>query len=665
MQSLSWYLRRLRAMSAAEIVARLGHAASDVVDRVRFSKGWYPDAQSLGGPASMADFKPGHTFFNTQTLEDFFQRNAAAKHQLLREAEHVAAHRLSFFDLEQQFLGDPIDWQRDHSGDKRGPMRLIQDTNYRDFDVFGDCKLVWEPSRHHHLVTLARAWHVSRDAQFANAAADQFDSWISANRFGYGMNWRSPLELGIRIINWVAALDLLKDSDAIEPALWQRIYHNAYLHVWEISRKYSPGSSANNHLVGELAGVFVACSYFRDFPAAQALREDALRRLEAWVADFAYDDGCTPEQAIGYQFFVLQFLLIVMHCGEATGLSVSDTYKARLESMYSFPAKLAQGGPLPMFGDQDDGYVLNLGNDQYDIDAVLAMGACALQSQTLARYVNRQTESCCWLFGSTKQAILAERDSASAELKSQTFDDSGYCLLQHGTAGASDALSVLFDCGPLGLGSLAAHGHADALSIAVRVGGHALLIDPGTYDYYTFKPWRHYFRTTAAHNTLCVDDTDQSEIQGPFLWGQRAECVRTAWRTEADYTEVAATHDGYQKLSDPVMHTRKVTLQHAARELQLVDTIDARQTHTLDLYFHCAPDCEVDIEGITVNLRLHGDTHQLILPSESIVETWRGSEDPIAGWHSPRYHIKEPATTIRARLSVTGEAVLRTVLKFA
>ena len=292
-----------------------------MVDRVRLPRGWYPQRDSVAPSAGAIDYAAGCQLFSADAAAAIAADVTDARARLVQQADAALEHRLSFFDLKAVSLGDPIDWQRDVASGKRGPMRLIQDTNYRDFSVFGDCKLVWEPSRHHQLVVLARAWQVTGERRYADGCVAQLEAWIDANPFGYGMNWRSPLELGIRIINWVAALDLVRGSGALSEESWQTIYHQAYLHVWEISRKYSPGSSANNHLVGELAGVFVACSYFKDFPDAARLRQDALARLEAWVADFAFSDGCTPEQALGYQFFVLQFLVIVMRMAERTGLA--------------------------------------------------------------------------------------------------------------------------------------------------------------------------------------------------------------------------------------------------------------------------------------------------------------------------------------------------------
>ncbi|MEO0576636.1 MAG: alginate lyase family protein [Pseudomonadota bacterium] len=666
MQSLGWYVKRLRAMDAQEIVGRLQHAAVDVVDRVRFPLGLTPKASSIRPGVSAIEYTPGFAMFNETAVDALNAHTPHGLSQLIAEADQVADHKLRFFDMDPCDLGDPMDWQKDHSSGKRGPMRLIQSTNYRDFSVFGDCKLVWEPSRHHHLVTLGRAYRWTGQERYAESCMEHLESWMDANRFGYGMNWRSPLELGIRIINWVAAIDLIRDSQAMTDDRWQRIYHCAYLHVWEVARKYSGGSSANNHLVGELAGVFVACSYFPDFPDAQRLREEALAGLEGWVADFAFEDGCTPEQALGYQFFVLQFLTVVALAGERTGMPVSATYRERLAAMFAFPAELAAGGELPMFGDQDDGYVLYLGEDQYDMNAVLAMGACLLQNPALAAHVRRPAQSALWLYDDAQRELLtttADTRDAPA-LTSRLFGESGYALLQSGDSGSDTAISALFDCGPLGLGSLAAHGHADALSVAVRYGGHSLLIDPGTYDYYSHPQWRHYFRTTAAHNTVGVDDEDQSEIQGPFLWGQRANAQRLDWLDDQEQTRIVGSHDGYSKLADPVIHTREVVLDKTARAMRFEDRISANAEHKLTVHFHFAPECQVSVNGQRVIATLDGKRHELQLPEGTSVTQLRGSYEPISGWMSRRYHVKEAADTVSASITATGDITLVSVLSF-
>jgi len=103
-----------------------------------------------------------------------------------------------------------------------------------------------------------RAYRLTGETRFAQAVAEQIDSWLEQNPFGIGMNWRSGLELAIRLISWVWALDLIEGSGVVDQRLRHRILDSAARHIWEIDRKYSRGSSVNNHLIGEAAGVFVA-----------------------------------------------------------------------------------------------------------------------------------------------------------------------------------------------------------------------------------------------------------------------------------------------------------------------------------------------------------------------------------------------------------------------
>ncbi len=200
---------------------------------------------------------------------------AGWRDRLTVRADAIAAHRLSYFDLKDYHHGDPIDWNRDHKAGIAAPMEFSRSIDYRDYQVTGDCKFVWEPNRHQHLVVLGRAYRATGDRRYAEAVAEQLASWLDQCPYGVGMNWRSPLELGVRLINWVWTLDLIRESGVIDGGLSSRLLESAALHVWEIARNYSRGSSANNHLIGEAAGVWVAANYFNGLVDAERHRNEA------------------------------------------------------------------------------------------------------------------------------------------------------------------------------------------------------------------------------------------------------------------------------------------------------------------------------------------------------------------------------------------------------
>ncbi len=428
----------------------------------------------------------------------------------MTSANAIAEHRLRLFDFDDCHLGDPIDWNRDHKHGVAAPMGFAPWIDYRDFRITGDCKFVWEPNRHHHLVVLGRAYRASGDVRYARAAVEQLTSWMDQCPYGIGMNWRSPLELGIRLINWVWTVDLIRESGLIDGDLRVRLVNSVYRHVWEIARKYSRGSSANNHLVGEAAGVFVATSYFRDLKNAARWRARSREILSREILRQTFPDGGTREQALGYHFFVLQFFVVAGLVARLSGEDFPASYWARLEKIFEFAATMNEGGKAPpMFGDCDDGYVLDLGGDRGDFRPWLAVGAALFGRRDFKAVAGGYSEAAWWLMGESGRArfdALSE-ETPLPDLVSRAFPESGLYLLQHGSRNPEARISVVFDCGNLGLGPLAAHGHADAMSFTLRVCGEDVFVDPGTYDYFTHPRWREYFRSTRAHNTVVVRRT--------------------------------------------------------------------------------------------------------------------------------------------------------------
>jgi hypothetical protein len=156
------------------------------------------------------------------------------------------------------------------------------------------------------------------------------------------------------------------------------------------------------------------------------------------------------------------------------------------------------------------------------------------------------------------QSLLAGRPSLVPEARlrptasSQALPESGYVMMR------GEGVRVVVDLGELGLGTLAAHGHADALSVLVDRDGRPLLRDSGT-GMYAPRDVRDEFRVTAAHNTVVVDDESQAEPLGPHLWGRRYVVELEACSLQGDLDYARASHDGYRARPARALHTRSVT----------------------------------------------------------------------------------------------------------
>ena len=153
------------------------------------------------------------------------------------------------------------------------------------------------------------------------------------------------------------------------------------------------------------------------------------------------------------------------------------------------------------------------------------------------------------------------------------FPDAGVTLLRT-DSGPTPEIWCRLDGGPHGFLSIAAHAHADAMSVEVRYGGVDVLADPGTYCYHGEPAWRSYFRSTIAHNTIELCEQSQSGEGGPFLWLRHANGHEIGVIETGEGVEWTADHDGYLSLRPPARHRRSVRLDRAARRIEIVDEIE-------------------------------------------------------------------------------------------
>jgi hypothetical protein len=357
------------------------------------------------------------------------------------------------------------------------------------------------------------------------------------------------------------------------------------------------------------------------------------------------------EQAVAYQSFVFDFLLLSALLAAGAGRPFPKAYWDVLERMAGFVFSiLGPDGLPPQIGDDDEGLVVALTGESpaRRYRSMIGSAGVLFRRPEFLRAAGGVDEKVFWLLG---ERAFEESGAGPARPAAQVFPDGGYYTLQSGES------RLLFDCGPLGYLTLAAHGHADALSILLEHRGRRFLVDPGTFVYHTQRRWRDYFRGTAAHNTLQVDGLDQSVMGGNFLWTRHAR-ARLLY-SSAD--TVAGEHDGYTRLPDPVFHEREIRLDPGLPGFVVTDRLRARGKHSAVQSFHCDPSCTCTVSGRAAELT-SGPARVTILFDEAAreVRLLRGEEDPLAGWYSPGFDRKVPASTLRADVRTEGAVELVT-----
>jgi hypothetical protein len=430
-----------------------------------------------------------------------------------------------------------------------------------------------------------------------------------------------------------------------------------YQHAQFIRGWLSLHSSANNHLIGEGCGLFIAGLAWPHWPAARAWAAAGKQILEREALAQNAPDGVNREQAVWYQHFVLDFLVTALLAGKANGQWFSPDYESRIEAMMDFLASVMDaGGNVPMIGDADDGYVTKLGLEEpCPYASLLALGAILFKRGDFKLKAGTLDDRARWLLGTPADLEFERLDAEKTRLPlRQAFPEGGYFVLGC-EFDTPREIRVVADAGPLGYRSIAAHGHADALSFTLSAGGREFLVDPGTFAYHTQERWRNYFRGTSAHNTVRIDGLDQSVAGGNFMWLQKARAGCSLWLSSTEQDSFEGWHNGYLRLEDPVKHRRLLQLQKKARKVLIEDTLEMEDEHDVELFFHCAETCRVESvpHGYVVSQGALSIRLQLpdIAGSETSVQ--RGSLAPILGWVSRAFDRREPATTIvwRARLS--------------
>jgi hypothetical protein len=367
------------------------------------------------------------------------------------------------------------------------------------------------------------------------------------------------------------------------------------------------------------------------------------------------DDGVGKERATEYQLFILEFFLLAGALGQAIDDPFPPEYWERLRCMVTFLSAISdREGNLPMIGDSDSGQVVKLPESPRErARSLIQLSQFPRKPAPEAR--ETEVRSLLLLWGQTPEEIpLAPVQTADQHLR--IFPQGGYYVLA-ADRGHDDEMIVVFDAGPLGFPPLYAHGHADALSFWLSYGGHEFLIDPGTFCYYANDVWRAYFRGTAAHNTVRIDGGDQSVAGGRFLWRQAARCRAERVEDNDEFVAVEGSHDGYQRLTDPVTHWRGMRLQKKSRRLVITDRLECRSRHDVEIFFHFSETCQVRQVGSASFEALNGNKRLSIrLDTQLKPELYRGSETPISGWVSRAFGVKEPTFTLVGHARVTGSA---------
>jgi Heparinase II/III-like protein/Heparinase II/III N-terminus len=580
------------------------------------------------------------------------KRFAAERIGIIGRAERIAHGRFDLLGLSDVRFGEPIDWHTEPISKKRSPLSHWSKIDYLNPDVAGDKKVIWELNRHQFLVTLGQAYLLTGDERYAENFVSLVSSWIDANPLKRGINWVSSLELSFRAISWLWSLNLFASSERLTAEFHLRMLKQLVVHGRHIESYLSRYFSPNTHLTGEALGLFYLGVALPELRCAGEWRDLGLNILIEQLPVQVRSDGVYFEQSTYYHRYTADFYIHLIALAQSSGVSLPDMVRHKLAQLLDYLMWITRpDGTSPLIGDDDGGRLIVLGtralNDYRD---TLATGAALLRRSDWKLVAGEAAVETLWLLGPEGLAEFDKLEPESPQEDGRAFDLSGYFVMRDGWKSQSGY--ALVNCGPLGAPVSAAHAHADALSFEFAADGKPWVIDPGTFVYTGDKHARNEFRTTAAHNTVTVDGEPQSVPAGPFSWAAGARATMETFIPQADWVYFKGSHDGYQRLDDPVTHTRMIFFVKSGLKsglpayLFVHDRFDASGIHRYALRFHFPPACRVAMRKN--QFRVHSSSGE-----ELIVQAYGSSAcrvDVEEGWVSRCYGHREqsPVAVIEA-----------------
>ena len=243
-------------------------------------------------------------------------------------------------------------------------------------------------------------------------------------------------------------------------------------------------------------------------------------------------------------------------------------------------------------------------------------------------------------------ALESAAAAALAALHGVTLGDHGLSSWQGGNAGDPARLSALIEgCGlrarPLraargwgyqrlsALGTIividaaappparmAAQASASTLAFEMSDGAQRLVVNcggPGAYPGAIAEDLARALRTTAAHSTLTLGDTNSTAIQPDGSLGKGVEEVSVHRAEDDDNSRVEASHEGYVR-GFGLVHHRAITLGNDGKEVRGLDRLTGkgrrkiREAAAYAIRFHLHPGVEAvaTADGMGAILRSPG-----------------------------------------------------------
>lgn len=453
-----------------------------------------------------------------------------------------------------------------------------------------DASHLWNFNLHYleFLIPLAVKYTDTGEERYFLKWEEFMDSWLkqpSADSF-------EPYTISMRIPNLLICLELLREklrNTELKSRVMTSIYQQ-YRYLLQTQER----ALLANHYFENLKTIVISSLLFRELDIYHKYFDLFLKEIGEQVLP----DGLHFERSLMYHKIILEDILRVhMALNSAHHTGDAEKLIPAIQIMASAMVRLEQGFlRTPLFNDAGN-------NASKDKGALLRAIERHLSNSVILPFLKLLPNSSNNESYSTGNVSSEKDDSKETVAAAEGFEASGYFKLYHGDT------AVLFDCGEIGPSYMGGHAHCDCLSFELSVRGKSLFVNSGTGQYQ--GELRSFFRSTAAHNTVMIDDREQSELWGEHRAARRMRSVKGKIQGEA----LMGRFQSY--LGDSFLRSLKWNNDKTLAITDAFKSHDA-EAHIARQFLHLAPGYRYERKGKQINV-MEGQALRAIvkIPAES------------------------------------------------
>lgn len=425
---------------------------------------------------------------------------------------------------------------------------------------------------------LSRAYALTGDEIYAACFNEMIGHFLddcpapAGDAFRVQHNTWEPLSAGVRMFHLAEPFAIFFGSPSFAPEVKMKLVKSFAQHARYV-RKYH--ADHGNHACMQLRGLIQVALLLPELREAGEWLAYGLREMPKYIRQNVYPDGVQFEASPNYHLVVMRDLYELVPLLRAAKLEASE-YMETLENMFVvLNHLLTPEGELPRIGDTG-------ASDVRELRDAMSLGAYLFERPDFKFAGHaRLPFALLWRLGPEAIERYGRLPSAPPSETAACFPVGGYVVSRQSWERGAMYMAMRAGVGING------HAHSDALGLVLYAGGKELVADSGM-GLYEWNKERKYVVSTRAHNTVVVDGQDQ-HVRG-LHWGTppTAACKIWDFRSESRFDYVFASHYGYTRYEDPVIHSRK-TLFVKNRYWLVVDLFEAKERHVYEQYFHLPP----------------------------------------------------------------------------